>query len=79
LPAYGPGRLTIAVFHFLEGVSLFITLQASRTALGRIDTKKHFLLRREHRLHALLHLLWRNVFLMRGHSPKMPKQSFELA
>jgi hypothetical protein len=45
-------------------VALFIPLQVSRTAPGRIDTKKRLFLRCEHRLHVLLHLLRRNVFLV---------------
>ena len=61
------------------GVALCIPLPVSRTALGRIDTKKRLLLGREHRLHALLHLLRRNVFHMRGHPPETPKRIFELA
>src|SRR5262245_40446281 len=48
-------------------------------ALGRIDITKRLLFRRDHRLHALLHFLRRDVFLMRSHPPEMPKRIFELA
>src|SRR5467141_4237734 len=37
------------------------------------------LLSREHRPHAFLHFLRRDVFLMRGHPPQMPEGIFELA
>jgi hypothetical protein len=60
-------------------VALCMPLHISRTALGRIDTKKRFLLRRAHRLQTPLHLLRRDIFLMRGHLPEMPKRIFALA
>src|SRR5262249_18307671 len=49
------------------GVALCMPLPGSRTALGCIDTKNRVFLHHEHRLHALRHLLWCDVFLRRGH------------
>src|SRR5262245_44410493 len=39
----------------------------------------HLLLGGKHRLHALLHVLRRNIVFVRGHPPEMPKGILELA
>src|SRR5262245_54157535 len=57
------------------GGALYIPLQVSRTALGRIDITKRLLLRRDHRLHALLHFLRRDVSLCVATHQRCPNGS----